>query len=76
MEDSKKLKAGVAIDQWKLRTYKRAIENEGFTVKEVTPDKGSGFALITVDIDPQQKDILIELLKKLERKYSQRNRMN
>ena len=75
-DNSKKIKAGVAVDQWKLRVYRKAIEKAGFEIASTTPDKGKGFALITVMVDEKSKDNLAELLKKLERKYSQRNKMN
>ena len=71
-----KQKIGVAIDQWKVEKYRMAIEKEGFEIERVLPNYRPNFALITVLTDEHGKNRLAVLLKKLERKYSQRNRMN
>lgn len=71
---AKKIKGGVAVDAYKVRTYKRAIKEAGFEIESVTP--GKQFTVITVLIYESQKDVLAALLRKLEKKYSHRNRMN
>lgn len=72
----KELKMGVAVDPWKTRTYKRAIEKSGFIVSEVVKAEQLGFHTIMVIAKEKEKDKLADLLKKLEAKYSQRNKMN
>ncbi len=66
---------GVAVDNWKLRPYKRAIKAADFTIKSVNDIK-NGTALIAIETDEKGQRKLAALLKSLERKYSQRNRMN
>jgi len=77
MDENGRILIGVAIDKWKLRTYKQAIQKAGFEIESVAEDFIAESSLIRVIVTNEQEKLnLAFLLKKLERKYSQRNKMN
>lgn len=66
---------GVAVDNYKEKTYKKAIKEAGFTIHAVDWLK-AGFVIIKVETEESKLSDLQNLLKGLERKHSLRNRMN
>jgi len=70
-----KSKIGVAIDHYKERTYKRAIEQAGFDIDSIGKISDD-IVVIRVWCDKTEQFKLGQLLKKLEQKYSTRNRFN
>ena len=65
---------GVAVDPYKEKPYIKAIAKAGFTIEHI--DQGANFKLLQIKTDENGKLKLAKLIKKLERKYSLRNRMN